>query len=90
MTDPAILFVKPGAIKGDDKDRLTAAGVVVIEIDDPQNVKLVRAHAELPQSELLEAAATAISSPGAGRNSLNEIRIAFAENICKAIINKSR
>lgn len=90
MTDPAILFVKPGTIKGDDKDRLAAAGVVVVEVDDPQSVKLVRAHAELPQSALLEAAALAINEPGVGRSSLSEVRVAFAENVCKAIVEQRK
>jgi hypothetical protein len=84
-TDPAILFVKPKAISAADKDALQKAGVIVIEIDDPQAVKLVRAHAEIPQSALLGAAASAISSPGTSASTTRDVEVAFARNVCAAI-----
>lgn len=64
MSDPAILFVRPGAIKPRDRKALQAAGVVVIEVDDPLNMKFVRASTELSGGALLVAAAKAISESG--------------------------
>lgn len=58
--DPPILFIKPGAISDDDKAELKSRGVIVIEVDDPAAVKLIRATPELPSSELLALAGKAI------------------------------
>lgn len=58
--EPTIMFVKPGAISADDKATLHGAGVLVIEIDDPQAAKLVRAGVELDAGAMLDAAAKAV------------------------------
>lgn len=58
--DPTIMFVKPSAISADDKAALQRAGVIVIEIENPQDAKLVRAGVELEAGTLLRAAAQAI------------------------------
>ena len=60
MNDPVILFCKPGAVQPDDKVVLQAAGVLVVEIENPQDVKLTRAHSEIDGSELLTLACRAI------------------------------
>jgi len=86
-TDPTILFVKPGAISSDDKTALSGAGVIVVEIENPQDVKFVRAGAELSSTELLSAAASAIAI-GTTLNSGNEIKRAFASYVCAAIAAK--
>jgi hypothetical protein len=54
------MFVRPGAISADDKSTLHGAGVLVIEIDDPQSAKLVRAGVELEAGAVLNAAAKAV------------------------------
>ena len=56
MTDPAILFIKPGAVSPDDKTLLIAAGILVVEIENPQDAKFVRPYVELDGNELLKAA----------------------------------
>lgn len=56
MTEPAILFIKPGAISADDKTLLIAAGILVVEIEDPQSAKFVRPTTELDGNELLQCA----------------------------------
>lgn len=66
MTDPAILFVKPGAIKDHQKAKLTKAGIIVVEVDNPDDVKFVHASSaapvqELSHGELLNAATKAIN-----------------------------
>lgn len=65
MSEPTILFVKPGAISAADKTALHDAGVVVVEIENPQDVKLARAGFELPASGMLAAALAAMSEPSA-------------------------
>ncbi len=65
MDDPAILFVKPGAVKDIDKRRLSQAGVIVVEVEDPSSIKLVRAGYELPATALMAAAAKAIKESSA-------------------------
>ena len=60
-SEPTIMFVKPAAISAEDKITLRDAGVIVIEIDDPQDAKLVRAGTELETGALLNAAAEAVS-----------------------------
>lgn len=62
MTTPAIMFVKPGAISDADRLVLREAGVVVVAIDDPADVRVVQAGHDLPASALLAAAGRAIQS----------------------------
>lgn len=62
MSDPSILFVKPKAISDEDKDTLRNAGIIVVEIENINDAKFVRPHSELSGSQLLHAAAKAVSS----------------------------
>jgi hypothetical protein len=63
MIDAAVLFVRPGAIRPSDKGALRKAGIVVVEVADPQDVRLVRAESvlgegsELPRGDLLRVLA---------------------------------
>lgn len=84
-TDPAILFVKPKAIKLADKKTLQAAGVIVIEVTDPQSVKFTRPHAELSGTEMLTIACDII---GDKMVTDAKVRGAFGEAICAAIVAK--
>jgi len=59
--DPAILFVKPKAIRTADKTALKRAGVLVIEVDDPQSIKFTRAYAEIDSFVLLKLAMKTIA-----------------------------
>jgi hypothetical protein len=59
---PAIMFVKPGAISPDDKAVLREAGVIVVETNDPDAVRLVQAGHDLPSSALLAAAGKAVQA----------------------------
>jgi hypothetical protein len=78
VTDPTILFVKPKAISTNDKKALQAAGVIVVEVDDVANVKLVKANAELSGSALLVAASTVIGKSDC-------ISQQFGRAVCAAI-----
>lgn len=84
MTDPAILFVKPGAISARDKKTLQKAGVLIIEIENPADAKFTRAHAELSSTEMLLAAAKAIY-----QSNMALPRELFGKMICEAITAKA-
>lgn len=79
MSDPVILFVKPKAISQRDKKALKTAGVLVVEVANVADVKLVRAHAELSGSDLLLSALAAIKNSGDYSKKL------FSDAICAAI-----
>lgn len=80
MADPSILFVKPKAISHGDKKLLRDAGILIVEIDDPQNAKFVRAQSELSGSDLIRAAMIAIRK-GCSTNT----KLAFSDAVCAAI-----
>ena len=80
MGDPAILFVKPKAISARDKKALQSAGVIVVEIDNPQDAKFVRAGAELSGSALLLAATQAIETA-----TFESVRAEFGRAVCAAV-----
>jgi hypothetical protein len=84
--DPSILFVKPKAISTKDKEALHDAGVIVVEVDDPSAVKLVRPVAEIEGGEILRAAARAIATAGTLAGTAREI---FAKELCEAIQAKA-
>ena len=67
MTEPAVLFVKPGAVKPSDKTALRKAGIVVVEVEDPNAVKFIvpqRLPSELTPTDLLMAAISAVVGGG--------------------------
>lgn len=80
MIDPPILFVKPGSVKPKDKRTLARAGVIVIEVQEPGEMKFARASSDIDGSALLRAAADAISKTGYGN-----AREAFGVALCAAI-----
>lgn len=85
MRDPAILFVKPQAISQRDKKMLQGAGILIVEINDPQNAKFIRARTEIFGGEMLTIACSVI-----GNNSSAMVREAFAKAICDAVIARNR
>lgn len=81
--EPAILFAKPGAVSAPDKTKLRKIGVVVVEVESLDDVKLIypqRTAAELPHGDILTAAANAIKR--AGGLSMDY----FGDEVAKAII----
>jgi len=56
------MFVRPDAISADDKATLRDVGVIVIEIENPQDAKLIRAGTEIEAGDLLNAAAKAVQA----------------------------
>lgn len=66
MSETALLFAKPGAVRPSDKGVLRKAGIIVVEVENLDDVKLVRPElgpgAQLPESELLRAFAVALKN----------------------------
>lgn len=88
MSEPAVLFVKPGSIRPSDKGRLHKAGVIVVEVENPDDVKFVRAQSclgaqELPHGDILTAAAKAIQRAGGVATDY------FGQELAKAILARS-
>jgi hypothetical protein len=77
MSEPVILIVPPQGLEPEDKRNLAAIGVVVIEMDDPQKARLIRASAEVASSDMLGAACEAIRVAGD-----STIKIKFAALVC--------
>jgi hypothetical protein len=65
MDEPSILVLRPGQLKAADRKALREIGVVVLEVDDPEDVRFMRPAAELTSSEMLACALRAIKSQGA-------------------------
>jgi hypothetical protein len=82
MSDASVLFVKPQAISDRDKRRLERNGIVVVEIEDPDAVKLVKAGYELSHSDLLAAAARALKP----NNSSSHHTLIFGDAVAEMIL----
>lgn len=78
MTEPTILFVKPGAISAEDTATLRQAGVIVVGIESLKDAKFVRAGVELNAGSMLTAAAHAINQSDLAQKE-------FGRAVCAAI-----
>ena len=56
MSEPLLLPVKPDTLNAKDKAALRNAGVIVIEHDNPSELRLLRPTAELDSCDLLRCA----------------------------------
>lgn len=56
MSDPTILFCKPGSVSSADKKTLKEVGIIVVTVDDPNSVRLTKACVDLSGNELLSIA----------------------------------
>lgn len=85
MNDPAILFIKPKSISVRDKKTLQNVGIIVVETENPQDVKFTRARMELDSGALLACAAQTISSAYS-----DEVRKLFGAIIAKKILDRAK
>lgn len=85
-----IFICKPGAIGAEDRTALRDAGVVVIELDDPAEFRLVRAQPELNAGDILKAALQALS-PDAddAYHPATTNRSIFLRALAKAVTSRS-
>ena len=79
-TEPAVLFVKPQSVSADDKGALALAGIIVVEVEDPTAVKLVRAHSEVSSSDMMMAAMRAIDG-----HSCDSVKASFVRHLMAQI-----
>lgn len=56
MGEISIVAVRPKAISAKDKKTLATAGIVVIEMDEPETLRFLKPNAELDGNDLLLAA----------------------------------
>lgn len=82
MSDPVIMFVKPGAVSADDLGRLWQVGVCVVQVESPADVKMMRAGVEISTSEMLSCAAKALAKADM------QTKVTFAEAVCGVIRSK--
>lgn len=62
MSEPLIMPVKPGAITPGAKRKLEKAGVIVVECENPLEIRLIKPWVELSGSDLLMAAMRTIGT----------------------------
>jgi hypothetical protein len=60
--EPILLPVLPGSLSDADKEKLSAAGIVVIEHPDPSSIRLIRPGQEVSGSTLLSHAMSALAN----------------------------
>ncbi len=73
MNEPTLLPVKPGSLSADDKAALRDAGVIVIEHENPQELRLLRPSADVDAGTMFACAMEALCGP----SSDSAVRSAF-------------
>lgn len=84
MDGPAVIICKPGAVRPKDRAALAEAGVIVIETENPIDVRVVNlqpAVQELSHGALLTAAAEGILSSCPTKSA----EFAFGDALARAI-----
>lgn len=69
MSEKSVLAVRPGAVNQKDRAALREAGIVVIEVDDPANVRFLTPSQSLESDDLLYAAMRGLNAPYASDSS---------------------
>ncbi len=78
MSEPILLPVKTGSISKRDRAALRKGGIIVIEHENPTELKLLRPLVEVESSDLLRLALKALCVEGGYDSKGNEQREAFA------------
>lgn len=86
MSEPTILFCQPKSISTADRKAIEKKGILVVEVADPQSVRLVKPHAELDAGELLLAAIQAIDKQSSITASAQTL---FGGYLCEAVKKKA-
>lgn len=85
-----IVAVKPGSISKIDKEALSGAGVIVVEIENPEDLRLLVAEPLLSADELLYAAMKGVMLSNISKGEFVDV---IAETIfknCSARIDEER
>lgn len=78
----ALLPVKPGTMSAEDKATLREAGVVVVEHEEPETLRLLTPTAEIGTTDMLRAAMFALVDSG---NASTAARADFTTFIAKLV-----
>jgi len=82
-----ILPIRPGAVSDEDKQKLSEAGVIVVETEHPDDIKLVAiTPPEVTTTQMLKCAITALSVEGDHNNKGGQQRLQFFHGIKKVIL----
>lgn len=60
--EPTLLPVKPGTLTKQDKATIRKAGVIVVEHENPTELRLIKPSAEIGSSDLLRCAMQALAA----------------------------
>lgn len=82
--EPMILPVRPGTLDAYDKGELRKIGVVVIEHENPEELRLLKPMMEVSGSALLAAALKALMIPGG--NYVNTAQQQFAKEVAAKVL----
>lgn len=67
MNEPVILPVRPQTISAKDKAALRKAGVIVIEHENPEELRLLRPSSDVSSSDMLRCALEALADGSSTR-----------------------
>jgi hypothetical protein len=81
-----ILIVKPNVLSADDKAALRDVGVVAIEVEQPDEVRFVRAEQELDGGDLALAAMKALAKS----SGINSEHLLFTKLIGEALAERKQ
>lgn len=83
----ALLPVKPGSISAKDKTALAKAGILVVEHEAPETLRLLRPTAELDASDMLGCALRALCD---GSISTTGVQALFTRHVGAAFAAKKK
>lgn len=84
--EPTILPVKSATLNDKDRAALSAVGVIVIEHESPETLRLIKPSTEVSSSEMLRCAISALTSESG--QSADAQRIAFTHALAKVIMSQ--
>lgn len=85
MSDPIILPVRPGSLSAKDKAALRRAGVIVIEHEQPDELRLLRPRSEVDAGQMLNCALQALVKKGGYRSDGSDQREAFTQLLAAVV-----
>lgn len=85
MAEPTLLPVRPGTISDEDRALLRDFGVIVIEHENPEELRLIQPGVEIDAGTMLTSALAALARVGDTYNKGTLQRSAFVFELAKAI-----
>lgn len=85
MTEPTLLPVRPGSLSAEDKALLREAGVIVIEHESPETLRLLRPWVDVDSSQMLMCALNALCDENTGSQAA---RSTFTRGLHKVMLKR--